>query len=130
MGVVLDDADGTILHYSEDDRITDEKLGRAQRAREVLGDVEEVLERLYGSKERGLESMRDTVEGQVLSTLQGKALLADEGTKEDREAALAKMIDVAVWQATELLGFDVYTDAGLVPQAVDIINDRLGLRHS
>ena len=127
MNVVLDSAEETILHYSEDDRITDEKLGWAQRNKEVLGDSEKILEEIYGSEERGLESMRDIIDGRVLSTLKVSTILKDQDMKENREAALTKMIDVAVWQAMELLGFDLYTDAGLVPQAKDIIRDRLGI---
>lgn len=127
MGAVLDRAEETVLRYSEDESVTDERLEDAQRDREVLGDAEDILERMYGSKERGMESMGDNIDGKVLSALQAGPLFANEETKEDREAALRKMINVAVWQAMELLEFDVYTDSGLVNQAEDIIHDRLGL---
>ena len=95
MQVVVDDAENTILEYSQDDRMTNEKLRRAQGFRKALSDPEGLLGEIYGWNERALESMRGIIDGRVLSALHVKVLLQDPKTREDRAGALRKMIDIA-----------------------------------
>ena len=125
MGYVLEGAEETMLQYSLSDDVTDDALNIARRNREMIGDPEETLATIYGSIEDGIASMHEMIDGRILSTLPIPMLLANQKTREERQSAIAKMIDVALWQAMALLEFDEYTDAHLVAEANNIVSGRL-----
>ncbi len=127
MTSLVENAEATITHAVDDETIPERAVDRAYEHRDMFGDVEGRLEIMFGSREKGLESMRGIIDNQLLSTLQVEELLADLETTAIRKIAIVKMIDVALWQMLEVLGHDPYVDADLVTQAGHIIYDRLNI---
>ena len=127
MDSVLEGSEETILRYSSDDAISDEDLEAAEQRRDTIGNAQEQLAELDGSLRNGILSIEHHIDGKILSTLHAPSLLSEEDSRVERHAALAKVIDIASWQAMALLDFDEYADVEFLLQAQEIVYDTLQL---
>lgn len=115
------------LEHSSNLDVTDADIARIEQFEGLMGsDLDVQLDRMFGGVDAGFVAV-EAVDGKTLAASDLRGLLERSDRPRAVEYGIDTIINIALWQAYALLECNAADDAGIVPDADDLVRDRLGL---